>query len=208
MKAVLLNSAEKIEDRGDGLLLEMTRTLLSKKNRTWLQSDAYRDQRIPLDIQMGTGHINAFRAYQQFSSGQWSHQTPVPARGWDYRDLEIYSYREYAIEPSLAKGSFVSITLAWDRLVELEDKNRNQQYDPGESFRDRGLNNLDIYLMPQEENYTINSVCASISEADSVEHIFCRLPQTGRYKIRVDYRQPINRKTQPYALAWWTIPKD
>ena len=208
MKAVLLNSAEKIEDRGDGLLLEMTRTLLSKKNRTWLQSDAYRDQRIPLDIQMGTGHINAFRAYQQFSSGQWSPQTPVPARGWDYRDLEIYSYREYAIEPSLAKGSFVSITLAWDRLVELEDKNSNQQYDPGESFRDRGLNNLDIYLMPQQENYTINSVCASVSEADSVEHIFCRLPQTGRYKIRVDYRQPINKKTQPYALAWWTIPKD
>jgi hypothetical protein len=96
--------------------------------------------------------------------------------------------------------------LAWDRLVELEDSNNNQRYDIGESFRDRGLNNLDIYLMSVDENDQAKSVCSSISDHDSVEHIFCPIPAPGRYKIRVQYRQRANEVVQPYALAWWTVP--
>ena len=87
MKAVLLNSADKIQDSGDGLRLGMTRTLIDKQNQDWLASDAYKDPTIPLDSQMGTGHLNAFRAYQQFSSGQWQPSVAVPAIGWDYRTV-------------------------------------------------------------------------------------------------------------------------
>jgi hypothetical protein len=206
MKAVLLNSADKIQDTGDGLLLGMTRTVLSKNNRTWFDSDAYKDPKIPLDIQMGSGHLNTFRAYQQFSPGQWSFETLVPNIGWDYQTVEANSYRDYAIEKPLKQASFVSITLAWDRLIELNDLNQNQQYDLGESFSDRGLNNLDIYLMPVDENNPTKSICASVSEVDSVEHIFCPVPSQGRYKIRVQYRQQVNQENQSYALAWWTVP--
>lgn len=206
MKAVLLNSADKIQDKGDGLLLGMSRTLLSKNNSTWLNSDAYWNEKIPLDIQLGTGHLNVFRAYQQFSSGQWSPQSSVASRGWDYGSLPIYSYKEYVIEQPLQEGSYASVTLTWDRLVELVDENQNQKFDLGEKFRDRGLNNLNIYLMSVDQKYTIDSVCSSTSEVDSVEHIFCRIPKTGRYKIRVDYLQRVNQNTQPYALAWWTVP--
>ncbi len=207
MKAVLLNSADKIKDNGDGLHLGMTRTVLGKDNSNWLESDAYKDPKIPLDYQMGTGQLNVFRAYQQFSPGEWSPTAAVPPIGWDYQSVEASSFKDYVLEKPLKEGSFVSLTLAWDRLVDLQDKNNNKAFDVGESFRDRGLNNLDLYLIPADENDTGKSVCSSISEVDSVQHIFCPVPAAGRYKIRVQYRKQVNEASQPYALAWWTAPE-
>ena len=201
MKAILMNAADKIKDYGNGLRLKMSRTVLRKDQRTWLQSDAYKNSAIPLDIQMGTGQLNAFRAYQQFKAGQWSSDSLVPTIGWDYGSVKAQRYQDYAIQQPLAKNSFASITLVWDRWVELEDHNRNQRYDIGENFRDRGLNNLDLFLVSadeEEKNY-----CASVSRVDSIEHIFCQIPESGHYKIRVEYRQAFNVKEQAYALAWW-----
>jgi len=83
--------------------------------------------------------------------------------------------------------------------VELNDTNKMLSMIWGE-FRDRGLNNLDLYLVSAESNAPINSTCSSISEVDSVEHIFCPVPTTGKYKIRVQFRQPMNKATQTYAL--------
>jgi hypothetical protein len=206
MKAVLLNSGDKIKDKGDGLLLGMTRTILTKDNSTWLDSDAYKDPKIPLDYQMGTGQLNTFRAYQQFSPGQWQPMAPVPPVGWDYRSVEVSSFKDYVLEKPLKKKSFVSLTLAWNRLVELEETKKNNTFEVGDSFRDRGLNTLDLYLMPANENDTSKSTCASISDVDSVQHIFCPVPAAGRYKIRVQYRKQVNEPSQPYALAWWTVP--
>ncbi|MBE9007796.1 S8 family serine peptidase [Fortiea sp. LEGE XX443] len=205
MKAVLLNSAEKIQDSGDGLRLGMTRTLIDKQNQSWLDSDAYKDPKIPLDAQMGTGHLNAFRAYQQFSAGQWQPSTTVSSIGWDYRLVAAGNVVDYQLTKPLKQGSFVSVTLNWDRLVELNDRNQNQQFDIGESFSDRGLNNLDLYLVKADaKNSEAGAVCSSISPIDSVEHIFCPVPTNGNYKIRVQFRQQVNTATQPYALAWWT----
>lgn len=250
MKAVLLNAADKLKDSGNGLTLGMSRTVVDKVNRNWLESEAYRDPKIPLNIQMGAGQINAFRAYQQFSPGQWSPEQLVPAIGWDYRTVESSSegremrkveelgkvgetfkvqnskfkvqnsltpqspisnrqsltYQDYVLEKPLRQGSFVSITLTWNRLVELVDTNQNGDYDLGEEFRDRGLNNLDLYLMRVEDDDPQQTVSASISDVDSVEHIFAKVPATGRYKIRVQFRDRVNDPVQPYALAWWTVP--
>jgi Subtilase family len=206
MKAVLLNSAEKIQDSGDGLRLRMTRTLIDKQNQNWLASDAYKDPKIPLDAQMGTGHLNAFRAYQQFSAGQWQPSTPVSPIGWDYRQIAAGTGVDYQLTKPLMQGSFVSITLNWDRLVELNDRNQNQQFDVGETFTDRGLNNLDLYLVKADaKNSEAIAVCSSISPIDSVEHIFCPVPANGNYKIRVQFRKQVNVASQPYALAWWTV---
>jgi len=210
MKAVLLNSSEKIKDDGNGLKLRMTRTLIDKQNKDWLVSDAYKDSAIPLHTQMGTGHLNAFRAYQQFSAGQWSPKTAVPGIGWDYRSIFAGTSTDYTLAKPLQKGSFVSVSLAWNRLVELKDKNKNNKYDKGEIFRDRGLNNLDLYLVKtdaKDNNKNNRSACASVSRVDSVEHIFCPVPATGNYKIQVKFKNSVNEPTQPYALAWWTASK-
>ncbi len=208
MKAVLLNSADKIADQGNGLLLDMERTILGKKNHSWFDSDAYDNPRIPLDMQMGTGQINAWRAYRQFSAGQAVENQPIDAIGWDYGKVVANNYREYNLEQPLVAGSYTAITLVWDRLVTLNDFNRNQQYDVGETFRDRGLNNLDVYLLPADENSNMRNTCASSSFEDSIEHIFCPIPATGRYKIRVYYRHQFNEPSQPYGLAWWTKAQD
>jgi hypothetical protein len=205
MRAVILNSADKVQDIGDGLRLGMGRRIVDKQNQDWLASDAYRDPKISLHAQMGTGQLNAFRAYQQFSAGQWNSGV-VPAVGWDYSTVNAASFRDYVLAKPLQQGSFIALTLTWNRLVELSDTNKNQQYDLGERFRDRGLNNLDLYLVSAESNDPVVSACSSISKFDSVEHIFCPVSVTGKYKIRVVFRQSVNEATQPYALAWWTVP--
>ncbi len=204
MKAVLLNAADKVQDRGDGLRLEMTRTVLAKNNRDWLESEAYSDRQIPLDYQLGAGHLNAFRAYQQFSPGQYSSTAPIPAIGWNYQSIEAGAFQDYILDRPLAEGSFVATTLVWDRLVDLQDINGNQEYDLGEEFRDRGLNHLDLYLMRAEDDKIERSVWSSTSAVDSVEHIFHQIRDPGKYKIRVHFRQSVNVPRQPYALSWWT----
>jgi Subtilase family len=206
MKAVLLNSADKIQDTGNGLRLGMTRTMLAKNNRDWTESEASRDAAIPLDYQLGAGQLHAFRAYQQFSPGQYNLTPKVPPIGWDYQTIATGGYRDYPIDQPLAASSWVSITLAWDRLVELEDTNQNKEYDVGEEFVDRGLNRLDLYLMRTEENNIDRSLWSSTSSIDSVQHIFHQIRDPGKYKIRVQFRQAVNLPTQSYALAWWTVP--
>jgi hypothetical protein len=215
MKAVLMNSADKLQDTGNGLLLGMSRTLLDIPSRSWLDSDAYRDPKIPLDAQMGTGHLNAYRAYEQFSPGQWNAGSALPAIGWDYGTVGLSTsgqptsepaYRDYTFEQPLRRSSYISATLSWNRLVELQDKNKNGEFDPGESFVNKGLNNLDIYLMRAEDTDISKSVWSSVSAVDSVEHIFHQIPTAGRYKIRVLFRDRVNAATQPYALAWWAVP--
>ncbi|MEO1592669.1 MAG: S8 family serine peptidase, partial [Cyanobacteria bacterium J06632_22] len=222
-KAVLLNSADKLQDSGDGLLLGMARTLLDETNQTWVDGDAYRDPAIPLHSELGTGHLNAFRAYQQFSAGAYSVGESklgmIPAVGWAYdaveselppRDLPETAtetlVKDYVFAQPLVAGSYLSATLTWERQVVLNDQNGNGLYDDGESFSDRGLNNLDLYLLPADSNNLADSIWSSVSEVDSVEHIFRQIPQTGQYKLRVVYRQRVNDDlAQRFALAWWGV---
>ncbi len=207
MRAVLLNSADKVADRGNGNYLDMARTLLSKGNDTWFESEAFANPAVPLDIEVGAGHLNAFRAYQQFSPGQWNPTATVPARGWDYNTVTVQANRQdYLLDAPLRGGSFASVTLSWQRHVELNDRNGNDRYDVGENFSDRGINNLDLYLLPAESDSTAASICTSTSTVDNVEHFFCPIPATGRYKIRVQYSGQVNEPSQPYGLAWWTQP--
>ncbi len=214
MKAVLLNAADKLMDQGDGQNLGMGKTLLDEANLTWLDSDAYRDPKVPLHAELGTGQLNAFRAYEQFNAGQWRLGS-VPLRGWAYNSLSAASdkpvelgsdYTDYVMNSPLQEGSYFAATLTWERPVSLLDSNNNGLYDIGESFENEGLNNLNLYLMPIDEEDTDKSIWSSVSDVDSVEHIFYKIPETGRYKLRVVYSQQVNAQAdQPYALAWWGV---
>jgi hypothetical protein len=99
MKAVLMNSADKIIDDGtftlpgekdpvpSGTFLGMQRTVIDQQGNNWLASEAYDDEFevggfYPLDDQMGTGHLNATRAVQQFLPGEFdSDGADVPVIG-------------------------------------------------------------------------------------------------------------------------------
>ncbi len=198
MKSVLMNSADKIKDPGDGSILGMSRTLLDKRGKTWLDSDAYRDQKIPLDANLGTGHLNAFRAYEQFINGEWA-PGEIPMVGWNYSATADSNTQDYMFNAPLAGGSYLSATLSWDRVVELNSS--DDYYDIGESFSGQPLGNLDLYLMPADATDISQSVWSSVSQEDSVEHIFIPIPANGQYKLRVV--QKSGGAAIPYALAWW-----
>ena len=128
MKAVLLNSADKIKDDGaiepQGAFLGMERTVVERVgNGTWLDSIAFSDDARPLDLEMGAGHLNATRAFTQFEPGEtpagdFADQTVnVPTIGWDFNNSPFDGFNKYAIQGNLTAGNFVSITLAWDRLL-------------------------------------------------------------------------------------------
>jgi hypothetical protein len=87
----------------------------------------------------------------------------------------------------------------------LQDLNHNRQYDVGEKFRDRGLNQIHLYLMPADEDRIDRSLWSSTSSVDSVQHIFHQVRDPGKYKIRVHFRKAIDLPNQAYALAWWTV---
>ena len=169
MKAVLMNSADKLIDNGtvippgqtqpvpQGGLLGMERTVLKQDGvSTWFESLAYDDtlhgqgQFDPLDEQMGAGHLNARRALQQFQSGEWNNNADdVPLIGWDYGTITgmstgLGSVHRYPFNEPLMGSSFVSITLAWDRHVAFEnDANMNGEFDSGDTFApyvDDGIN--------------------------------------------------------------------
>jgi len=211
MKAVLLNSADKLKDNGDGLRLGMSRTIVDKSGANWFASPVYRNPEIPLHPQMGAGQLNAYRAYHQFQAGQWQRSAPVAMVGWNYDTIGTKGsptgpIHEYELRQPLRQGSFISITLTWNRRVELNDTNHNQRYDLGEGFRDRGLNNLNLYLMRTGETNINAALWSSTSKVDSVEHIFYQIPTSDHYKIRVEYQGQVNEPTQPYAIAWWGVP--
>src|SRR5690554_3838488 len=94
---------------------------------------------------MGAGHLNAARAFQQFAPGEFDavsvSGTIVPQIGWDYGNThetgEIYNIYEFA--KPLPAGSYVSITLAWDRIVDLDlDGGTQGVYDIGDTFIEAG----------------------------------------------------------------------
>jgi hypothetical protein len=204
-KAVLINSADKIADPGDGKLLGMSKTIYDADGKTWLESDAAKDQTIPLSLALGAGQLNAYRAYLQLQAGQ---QFPglVRAMGWDSQILYANQFRDYVFEQPLLAGSYVSATLTWHRQIFLRDKNGNRHYDIGEGFVGSPINNLDLYLLREQDEDISQSLWSSVSQVDNTEHIFFPIPTTGRYKLRVVFQSGTNPlAVQRYAIAWWAV---
>jgi hypothetical protein len=138
MKAVLMNSADKIKG-----ILGMDRTVVNQMGGDWFDTDAYSDPNIPLDMQMGTGHLNAARAKEQFDAGE----KPVGGLaniGWDWgTQNDPSSPNPYIL--SLDAGDWVSATLVWDREVFLDSGELD--YFPDDTFTDGGFADLDLYLV-------------------------------------------------------------
>ena len=221
LKAVLLNSADKIKD--DGLLapvgsfLGMERTVLDQNGNHWLQSEAFFDELVPLDDQMGAGHLNAKRAVQQYASGEYdSDGAPVPVIGWDYGHTSgIDDINKYVFAQPLLGGSYISVTIAWDRVVFFEfDGGTLNQYDIGDTFEpylstlphaDDVINDLDIYLVEKGATDFDNPIALSISSDSTIDHIFAQIPATGEYELWVHQWDADLGNGQDYAIAWWAV---
>ena len=207
IKAVLINSVDKIQDRGDGKILGMSKTILDAFGKTWIDTEAYPNREIPLSRSLGAGQLNAYRAFQQYQAGQ---QSPINGSGniseigWDTNIVEVDKYQEYVFSDPLVADSFISATLTWDRQVKLNDKNGNGLFDIGEGFTEQGFNKIELYLMRSRDTDISQSIWSSVSQIDNLQHIFIKIPTTGKYKLRVVLKSPqTNNLNQRYGLAWW-----
>ncbi len=131
MKAVLMNSADKVSGR-----LGSTRTVLKKNGDTWDDSDAAFDIFLPLDEEMGAGHLNAKRAFDQYSPGESDPDgASVPVVGWDFDTTTgLNDVNKYVLNQELLKDSYISITLAWDREVTFASGGGDGRFDSGDTF--------------------------------------------------------------------------
>lgn len=217
MKAVLMNSADKIKDDGtfmvngnavqQGFLLGMDKTILrdSAGTQTWITSPAFTNDLDPLDDNIGAGALNVERAITQTSFGRFR-PGDIPLIGFDVNAVAGGNSRFYTFGPELLLESFVSITLVWDRPTTLNDTDNDNLFDIGESFTAGLLADLDIILWAFEEetmDFT-RQVASSISSVNNEEHIFAQLDQTTNYRLEVNAAGGAANTT--YALAWWAVP--
>jgi hypothetical protein len=188
MKAVLLNSADKV--------------IVDEEGNSWDNSDAYFDDSVSLDRQLGAGLLDTGRALRQFASGEYNNGESIPPIGWDYGDSGgIDTTLVYPFASPLSDGR-VTITLAWDRGI-IKSGGLDETFDPSNMFTGQDVDNLDLFLMPLGwTNLYDDSIPTwrSFSTEDNVEHIHADVA-AGNYEIVV---YQVTGGDRDFGLAWWT----
>lgn len=192
LKAVLLNSADKVAG-----VQGANRTVLDPNGLRWDDTPASMNAFIPLDQYMGAGALNARRALIQYKAGPYT-GGDIENIGWEFGETAGFSTLfRYPLVNNFA-GGFVSITLAWDRIVGKFGASETT-YGGGDLFVGGGFNELDLFLVPAGSQNLNEAVALSVGIDDTVEHIWGEVP-AGDYEIVV--YQPTG-SDQKFGLAWW-----
>ena len=198
IKASLLNSADKLAG-----VHGSARTVLDANEKDWTESEAFTSSFQSLDDQMGAGHLNAKAALDQLDGGE-HFGSNVPLIGWDLGFLGPGNRREYIFDQPLAGDEYISITLTWDR--ELDVTNINDDYMKGDQFSIDELNDLNVYLMlADSDDLVLGSRGRSTTFEDNVEHIFTDDYEAEEYKIVVEHAGGAEGgfgSFIDYGLAW------
>ena len=215
VKAVLLNSAAKLEDwQQETGVHPTTGTLINST---------------PVDSRQGTGRVDLAAAYEQYiaSTGPGSGPGTVGTVGWDLDWVEEGAPRDYFINAILDGGTKLTATLIWfmDRRVSGFDTEAADPY-AGTHFWNDSFDDLDLLLYRADAGGAPvgDPIAASISNwdssspdddplgLDSVEHLHFTLPEDGRYLLRVRWTQELfdyvaDSPSEQYGLAWSSIPE-
>ncbi len=139
----------------------------------------------------------------------------MPVIGWDYDSTSgLNDINKYAFSQELMAGSYISITLAWDREVTfLSDGGAPGVFDSGDEFNgyseldaDDVINDLQLYLMPKGSTSTnpiVDAIWTSTQDFMPLEHIFFQIDMQGEYEIWVQQQDSDLGGGQDYAIAWW-----
>jgi hypothetical protein len=195
MKAVLMNSADKVHLQSDlptmiaglpslivppGGFLDQDRTVLRTDNGNWFSDTAAADKTPdtgglkPIDDQFGAGELDAKRALTQFSAGEYHSfdsggPMSVPVIGWDYgHSVHQGDVNSYFFNQQLEKGAFVSITLAFDRTVNFATGGPTM-YHSGDTFQpSTNVQFPGIDMFSNLDLYLVDTD-TGITEAESVD---------------------------------------
>jgi Subtilase family/Dockerin type I domain len=156
----------------------------------------------PLDDEQGTGFLDSTRAIVNLAGGNFG-PGPVGGIGWDQDEIlpaDSPTAHVYTLNQTIAAGSFLTATLAWDRIILESDGDGS--IDDDDTYAIGELANLDLQIL----NSANQIVAESISTADNVEHLhfpFLAAGNPGDYKLQVIYNGGSTLATD-FALAWWT----
>jgi hypothetical protein len=136
----------------------------------------------------------------------------VPTIGWDFGHSTFQNQvNTYSFNRQLIQGSFIAITLAFDRAVTFaNDGGTPNHYDTGDTFTPSSnvqfpgvdqFSNLDLYLF---DTNTDQTVAESVDPLSTIDHIFFQIPTTDTYQFEVK-QENANAGPVDYAVAWWAL---
>ena len=186
VKAVLLNSADKIPGWGNGQVAHTN----GFGGVSTTQS---------LDWASGAGALNLDQAFDQYFSG--TQDVPgtssgllgsVATTGWDFGNVLSGVVNVYEIAESLLGDSLLTVTLDWFR---------ERTFDV---FPDVAQANLELRI---RDTMTGNLISESSSMYNVVEHLHFTLPSTSQYQIEVAMNGTTfgSLSDEEYGLAWWGV---
>ncbi len=137
----------------------------------------------------GYGRVDALRAYETLSQPKVQKDTPTAQqKGWAFDNIDPNgggdSVHDYYIAAS--RGQRFRVTLAWDRMVEWEDKRRT----PGNNkdgviqYDELSTSLADLDLEVYEPN-GLNPIFAGTATNDNLEKFDFPVDVTGEYKVSI-----------------------
>lgn len=183
IKAVLLNSAEKLAGWNNGQLPNGVGGV---------------DTTQALDYTFGAGRLDLDQAYDQYLLGHTDvagtavgNLGTVQGSGWDFGNVANGQSNDYFINLPLQGGTDLTASLTWFR---------NRSFN-GSRGADLGQSNLNLTIFDASAG---NVIARSHSQYNVVEHLSFQVPKTGFYGIRVEHVGNLfgNQSLEPYGLAW------
>jgi hypothetical protein len=197
VKAVLLNSADKISGWNNGQAVNMGGAIETTQS---------------LDYASGTGALNLNRAFDQLTAGTndvlapgggpWLAGGIVQPTGWDYGRVPFGTHNDYPIFPQLTAGDTLTVTLDWfvDRTINLATNFTAENI----------FNNLNLEVWRTVAGLPTTLVATSDSQYNNVEHLNFALPVGDFYLLRVTFAgnnwnlsgAPNATLGEDFGLAW------
>ena len=205
IKAVLMNSADKLPGWDNGQYTDSNGVVVTKQGVDWSQ---------------GAGLIDLNKAFQQYlpifyggtAEASQPSGTPVYELGWANDQLSMSSdpnnpsHNDYPIINKQSAGSILDVTLCWFRDLGTPVFTDNSDPDLQElNTTDQGFANLDLEIW----NSTFTQLYAeSISQYNDVQELHFTIPADGYYGLRVVYAGQMfgTPQTETYGLAW-SVPE-
>jgi hypothetical protein len=201
IKAVLLNSAEKLPDWDNGQSTSAGHIVTTQS----------------LDYAQGAGRMNLSNAFDQYvnlADGGLATTADLPGMvhgvdaivgsvGWDLAQVGIMSTNSYFLNQPLAGDSPFSATLAW-----FVDRNPGSLADFAGAGEEHFANlELDIFQFDNLiDRNRIRNVAQSISAFNVVEHLNFQIDAAGYYGIDVRFPSShwnfVGSDSEIYGLAW------
>ena len=196
IKAVLLNSAEKIEGWNNGQHFDPNSTILRTTQG--------------LDYATGAGRINLDRAFDQFTGGttdnatiaaNGSHVLPI---GWTFGNTDVTHPANYIIDQPLIAGQTLTATLTWFVHRSFTDAINGADA----IATDDRFDNLDLQIWKLLNGVPTAEIAESASLYNNVQHLSFPVPQDGQYLLCVIWAgqqydlTTANPGAEEFALAW------